>query len=147
MSKRGGAEQFVRFGYVIEGGDAVVCVEEGTWDAVEGFDCCVEFCRFGDGVFLRVGTLEDLGGGLAEVVDYTDFLGAFFLVGDGVEVHGALVGHPVEDVGGFDGSFAALFVAEDEVDPVMQVLAHVWALECFTLFCDEDGWVALRPWR
>lgn len=42
-------------------------------------------------------------------------------VGDALQAHGALVGQVVEDVQGADGFRAALLVAEDEVDPLVQL--------------------------
>lgn len=46
-----------------------------------------------------------------------------------VYVHVALVKEIVEDIVGVDGRLALLLVAEYEVDPLMQVRAHVVALE------------------
>ncbi len=50
-------------------------------------------------------------------------------VGDGLEVHGALVRQVVEDVGGADRLGPALLVAENQVDPLMQLTGHELRLQ------------------
>ena len=50
-------------------------------------------------------------------------------VGDGVQVHVALVRHVVEDIGGADGLRATLLVAKDQVYPLVQLTRHDLRLE------------------
>ena len=50
-------------------------------------------------------------------------------VRDGAEVDGALVGQVVEDVQGPGGLGALLLVAEDQVDPLVQLARHKLTLQ------------------
>lgn len=50
-------------------------------------------------------------------------------VGDAVQVHRALVGQVVKHVERADGFGAALLVAKDEVDPLVQLAGHKLALQ------------------
>ena len=45
------------------------------------------------------------------------------------------------------GFLSALFETENKVDPVVQVLRHVFGLECFSVDSDELIRRAFRPWR
>ena len=57
------------------------------------------------------------------------------------------VGGRVEDVDRFDGSRTGLFVTEDQVDPVVQVVAHPTRLERLPMDQDEQSRVAQTPRR
>lgn len=50
-------------------------------------------------------------------------------VADGVQVHGALVRHVMENVEGPDGLRTLLLVAEDEIDPLVQLTRHKFTLQ------------------
>lgn len=50
-------------------------------------------------------------------------------VGDAVQVHGAFVGQVVKDVQGPDRFRSPLLVAEDQVDPLVQLAGHELALQ------------------
>ena len=68
---------------------------------------------------------EDLFGALSELIYlafYAHFLNRVF---DFLDIDHAFVGEGVEQVEGFDGLLAALFAAEYQVDPFMQVFRDV----------------------
>ena len=70
-----------------------------------------------------------LFGDLAEVVDEADGGGLLERVVDVVDVHLALVKEVVEHVDRLHGRRTLLLVAEDQVDPLVQVGAHVVTLQ------------------
>ncbi len=77
----------------------------------------------------RVRLPEDLPRNLSEVVDEADHSTASHGVVDRVDVHVPLVEQVVEHVGGGNGGFTTLLVAENQVDPVVQVRRDVFALQ------------------
>lgn len=94
-----------------------------------------------------VGFGEYLMGSLAKVVDDANRGETLDWVGYIIEVFGAVVGEVMEDVNAFDGGFSALLAAEDEVDPLVQVFAHMWTLEGFSMLGDKYFGISLRPRR
>ena len=70
-----------------------------------------------------------LFGNLAEVVDESDDGRLLQRVFDAVDVDVALVEEIVEHVDGVDGARTLLLVPEDQVDPFVQVRAHIVALQ------------------
>ena len=76
-----------------------------------------------------MGLFEELNGGLSEVFDLRNdgFPSEFIL--DGIQVDGALVGEVVKDVVGLFGFRSLLFVAKDEIHPMMQVAGDVFGLQ------------------
>lgn len=64
---------------------------------------------------------------------------------DGIEVDGAFVRHVEKHVVRVLGAGPALLAAKDEVDPVVEVLAHVLALQCLSLQSDELVGGAVGP--
>ena len=66
---------------------------------------------------------------MSEVVDEADGGRLFQRVVDVVDVHLALVEEVVEDVDRLHGRRALLLVAEDQVDPLVEVGRHVVALK------------------
>lgn len=70
-----------------------------------------------------------LFGDLTKVVDEADGGGLLERVVDVVDVHLALVEEVVEHVDRLHGWWALLLVAKDEVDPLMQVGAHIVTLQ------------------
>lgn len=71
----------------------------------------------------------DLFGDLTEVVDEADGGRLFERVVDVVDVHLALVEQVVEDIHRLHSWGALLLVAEDQVDPLVEVGGHVVALQ------------------
>lgn len=53
----------------------------------------------------------------------------------------------VEDVAGVVRGLSGLLVPEDEVDPVVQAVRHVVALQRRAVPADKLARVAPRPWR
>lgn len=51
------------------------------------------------------------------------------MVADGLQVHGALVRHVMENVKGPNAFRAPLLVAEDEIDPLVQLTRHKFTLQ------------------
>ena len=147
MSERRRAEKLVALLDVIERCNTVTCIEEGARDAMQTFCRGIKFRGFCYILSRRMRSLENLRGRLTEVVDDADLLCAFFLISNAVEVDSTLVCHPVEDIGGLDSSFAPLFVPKDQVDPAVNICAHVRTFKRFSLFSDEDSWVTLSPRR
>ena len=90
---------------------------------------------------------QELCGRLAKVEDLVLEGRALELVLDAVEVDGALVAHVREDVERALGGVAALLVAKDEVDPLVQVRAHVVALERRAQRAHKGARAAVRPRR
>ena len=86
---------------------------------------------------LRVRLGEELLGRLAELVDNVELGLALELVGDRVNVDRALVRQRIKEVAGGERRVALLLEAEDEVDPVVQALRHVVALERLPVLLDE----------
>ncbi len=83
---------------------------------------------------------------LAKVVDNARGNSTFLGVGNVVQVPGTSVGQRVEDIEVLYGGFAPLLVAEYQINPLMQLLAHVRAFERLPMLCYEDLGVTFRPW-
>lgn len=73
--------------------------------------------------------MTDLFGDLSEVVDEADGGCLFEWVVDVVDVHLTLVEQVVEDVDRLHGRRTLLLVAENQVDPFVEVGRHVVALQ------------------
>mmetsp|Transcript_44910 Transcript_44910/g.72132 ORF Transcript_44910/g.72132 Transcript_44910/m.72132 type:complete len:272 (-) Transcript_44910:1091-1906(-) len=99
------------------------------------------------GLARRVRPAEDLVRRLAEIVDLRDDGHLVDRVRDGVDVNGVLVGEVVEHVLRLDGRLPLLLEAEDEVDPVVEVLTDVLALEGLSHDPDEAAGVVVGPRR
>ena len=84
---------------------------------------------------------------LAKVVDYADSSKTLDRIHDVVEVFGAVVGEVMEDVDAFNGSLATLFAPKDEIYPLVEMLADIWAFESFSVLCNEDLGISLSPGR
>ena len=87
----------------------------------------------------------DLFGNLSKVVDKPN--GSILLQGvvNSIDIHIPLIEQMVEHVGGIHSQRSLLFVPEDEVDPLVDVSAHVVALERLSVSSDKLACVALRP--
>ena len=92
--------------------------------------------------------LEKLLGNLAKVV-YEANNGVLFdrIYVSVVDVDVSLVEQMVEDIDGVDCGLTLLFVAENEVDPFMQVGGNVLTFECASVESDEFARVLLGPRR
>ena len=90
---------------------------------------------------------EQLRGYLAELLDLQLEALALRVAGDERPVDGALVAQIVEEVVGLEGLGALLLVAEDEIDPVVDALADVGALQSGTHALDEARRTVVRPRR
>lgn len=85
--------------------------------------------------------LSDLFGDLSEVVDEADGGRLFERVVDVVDVHLTLVEEVVEDVDRLHSRRALLLVAENQVDPFVEVGRYVVALQRL-----QPGQRTRRPW-
>lgn len=81
----------------------------------------------GDHFLCGVRFPENLTRNLTKVVDEADNSPTFDRVINGVDVHIAFVEEMVEYVGCLNSGLSALFVAEDQVDPVMKIGRDVLA--------------------
>ena len=77
---------------------------------------------------MGVGLKQELGVGLAKIVDDGLYLPPLLGILDAVQVDIVLVCVIVEDVAGLDGLRASLFVAKDQVYPLMKVGRHILRL-------------------
>ena len=84
---------------------------------------------------------------LAEIVDESNDGVLLQRIFDTINVHVDFVEKRMEEVGGFDGRWTLLFIAEDEIDPLVQVLRDVVALQCGTMKPDEFPGIILSPGR
>jgi hypothetical protein len=66
--------------------------------------------------------LEDLLRALSELIDLALYSHFFNRILDLFDVDHALVGKRMEEIEGLDGFLTSLLVAEDEIDPFVQVL-------------------------
>lgn len=89
---------------------------------------------------------EDLVWSLAKIVNDTNCSNPLNRINNVVKVLGTMVGKMMEDVDAFDSSFSALFAAEDKIDPLMQVFAHVRTLQSFSVLGDENSGISFGPW-
>ena len=88
---------------------------------------------------------DDLRGVLSEMGDLR--LEGHFLLGvaDFLEVNAVLVGEGVEDIEVLNGFLAPLLVPINQVDPMVQVLRDVLALQFFPEPGDEEEGVLVAP--
>lgn len=70
-----------------------------------------------------------MAGDLTKVVDETDHRASLHRIIYGVDIDVALVKEMMKDIGGLNGRLPTLFVAENEVDPVVKVLGNVVTLQ------------------
>ena len=89
---------------------------------------------------------KHLMGRLSKVVDNASHNSSLLCVGDAIQVCRATVREMMEDVQVLYRRLASLLESEDEINPLVQILAHVWALQCFSVLGDEDPRVTLSPW-
>ena len=101
--------------------------------------------RSGGGTSGRVRRVPQLRGALPKVGDLHLHGPPRDGVLDSVHVHGVLVGQVVKHVARLDGVLAALLVAEDQVDPVVEVSGHVVRLERLPVEADELFLAAVGP--
>lgn len=53
----------------------------------------------------------------------------------------------MEHIDGFNGIFASLLEAKDQIDPLMQVIAHQLRLQRLSMNEHKETWIALTPGR
>ena len=94
----------------------------------------------------RMGLHKHLMRCLSKVVDNASHNSSLLCIGDAVQVCRATVREMMEDVEVLYRRFASLLETEDEINPLMQILAHVRALQCFSVLGDEYPRVTLGPW-
>lgn len=87
---------------------------------------------------VRLQLLSDLFGDLSEVVDEANGGSLLERIIDVVDVNLTLVKQVVEDVDCLHSWRTLLLVAENEVDPFMEVGRHVVALQCLHAAAWED---------
>ena len=71
---------------------------------------------------------EQLFRRLAKIVDESNDGVLLQRIFNTINVHVAFVEKRMEEVGGFDGRWTLLFIDEDEIDPLVQMLRYVVAL-------------------
>lgn len=53
----------------------------------------------------------------------------------------------MEHIDGFNGIFARLLEAKDQIDPLMQIIAHQLRLQRLSMDEHKETWIALTPGR
>lgn len=84
---------------------------------------------------------------LSKVVNHTSKDSPLLCVRDAVQIGCSAVRQMMEDVEVLHGSFSSLLVPKDEIDPLVQILAHIRTLQCLSMLGDEYSWVTLGPGR
>src|SRR5277367_3805905 len=84
---------------------------------------------------------------LPKVVDDANGRQTLHRVTDVVEIFCSLVREMMEHVDRLKSCLASLFVPEDEINPLVQILADIRALEGFTMLGDKNLRIAPCPWR
>lgn len=84
-----------------------------------------------------VKNLEQLSGRLSEIANHILGGSSHDRISDGIEIERALVRVVHEQIERSLGLDTLLFVAENEIDPFVQVLAHVVALESSPMQVNE----------
>mmetsp|Transcript_750 Transcript_750/g.3046 ORF Transcript_750/g.3046 Transcript_750/m.3046 type:complete len:233 (+) Transcript_750:1657-2355(+) len=95
----------------------------------------------------RVRRAIELRWALAKVRDLKLGGVPFVTVFDRRHVHGSVVRQVEVDVVALDGFRTLLRAAEDEVDPSVDVHAHVGTFESSAMDSNESAGISFRPWR
>jgi hypothetical protein len=82
---------------------------------------------------------------LSEIVNDTSGDGPFLRIRNVVQVLRAAIRQVMEHVEILDRSLAPLLVPKHQIDPVVQVLADIWALQRLSVLGDENLRVTLGP--